>query len=157
MPGFGLGGGGEDWFRQFRGFLKTGGQFDAAHRLPFAVFLPAGAGEIAAHHAFNRERFRFLHDHTAPPELRREGLQCRRQRIIGLREQVIGFETRRFELNQKIRNLGEDLALARNALGMMQSKAEIRSVATNSNRSPRSNTSRTFAAFELADAGQIKL
>ena len=39
-------------------------------------------------------------------------------------------------------------------LGMMQSKAEMRSVATKSRRSPRSNTSRTLPLLSLRRPGR---
>src|SRR5580698_6813824 len=64
VAGFGLGSGGEDGFGQFGGFGQAGGQLDAAHGLAFEIFLPAGAGEVTAHDAFDGERFGFLHDHA---------------------------------------------------------------------------------------------
>jgi len=116
MPGFGLGGGGEDRLGQFGRLRQAGRQPEAADRLPRAVFFPARAGEVAAHDAFDGERAGFFDNHAAAGQLRRIRLEAGRQGVFRAGEQVMGLERRRLR-KPEMRELGQHLALARDAVG----------------------------------------
>src|SRR3974390_3246828 len=64
----GFGGGSKDRFGQLVGFAKTSGKLDAADCAVRLIFLPSGAGEIAARDAFDGKRMRFANDHGASRE-----------------------------------------------------------------------------------------
>jgi len=70
----------EDGLGQRVGLLQTRGQLDSAHAAGSFVFLPRGAGNIAADHALHREHLRAPHQHGAAPQL--VGVFARRLRIM---------------------------------------------------------------------------
>ena len=89
MSGRGLGCRSKDRLGQLVGFAQSGGQLDSAHAPVGFVLLPSGAGEISADDAFNRERFRFFHNHRTTgellakrPQLFREIIEIRRNKVI---------------------------------------------------------------------------
>jgi len=64
----GFGGRSENGFGQPIGLTKAGREFDAADGAIGLIFLPTGAGEIAARDAFDGKRMRFANDHGASRE-----------------------------------------------------------------------------------------
>ena len=70
-----LGGGGEDRLRQAVGLGEPGRQPVAADLARGPVVLPAGAREVAAHHALDRQ-------HGEPPALRRAPVRSEREEVI---------------------------------------------------------------------------
>ncbi len=84
----GFGGWGEDDFRELVGLAQAGGEGDAADFSCGLIFLPTGAGKVAARHTFDRERARFSHHHRAAgqfiPEMIKRGREFRgAQNVIG--------------------------------------------------------------------------
>ena len=105
----------KDWFRQLRCQLQARRQFLSANALEFLILLPARAGEITAHHAFHRQRFRLAHQHRTVCQLRAKCLQFFRKPVeIHRDEMTINLiET----LKPKRRKLIQNRALARNRIG----------------------------------------
>ena len=116
MAGVGLGGRSEDRRGQFGRLLQAGRQPEAADRLLLAVFFPARAGEVAAHDAFNGEWIGLPDNHTAAGQLGRVRLEAGRQGVVGAGEQMVGLEPRGLR-KPEMRELGQHLALARDAIG----------------------------------------
>ena len=72
VAGFGLRRGREDRLGQFAGFLQPGRERDAADGLGLLIFLPARAGEVAAHDALDRQHPQLLAEHRAAAQLGRD-------------------------------------------------------------------------------------
>ena len=90
LAGLGLGGGREDRLGQLAGVFQAGGQRHAADRLRGLVFLPAAAGQVAAHHGLDRNRLEPLDQHRAAYHLRQLG-RC--DHALGrLASQVVGAD-----------------------------------------------------------------
>jgi len=66
---FGLGGGGEDGLRQAIGLAQARGQLVPADRAGFEILLPAGTGQVSAHHAFGIHSAGFARQSDAAGEL----------------------------------------------------------------------------------------
>ena len=96
--------------------FRPGGKRDAADLAGGLVFLPGGAGDVAAHHALDREHFGALHQHGASAQL--VGILADRRRILvdlG-RDQVVGDDIGEV-IEPEQGNLGQDAALVGNAGG----------------------------------------
>src|SRR5207253_9161380 len=79
------------------------------------IFLPSEASQITPHHAFHRDRLRFLHDHQASRELLSERFQLLRKLFEIRRHEVILDVPETLE--PKRGNLIEDRPLMRNWVG----------------------------------------
>ena len=146
----------EDRLGQLAGFLQAGRQLDAADGLRFLVFLPARAGEVAAHDAFDGQRFRLFHNHAAAGELAGEGLQILRQRIAGAGDEVVRLE--RFRLREpEIGNLRQHLAFARDAVGHDDVEGGDAVGGDEEQAVAQIKYLPHLAAFEFFDARQIEL
>ena len=80
MASRGFGGRREDGLGKGVGFFQARGQRDAGDLAGGLVFLPGGAGDVAAHHALDREHFGALHQHGASTQL--VGVFADRGRIL---------------------------------------------------------------------------
>ena len=155
MAGFGLGGGGEDWFGQLRSFLQPGGKRDAANGLLRLIFFPATAGKVTAHDAFDGERFRFFDDHAAPFQLRGEWLKLRREGIVWTGQEMVRLP--RGHLREpEMRDLRQDFALTRYAIGQDAVEGGNAVGGDKQEAVAQIENLPDFAAFEFADAGQIQ-
>ncbi|MFM1944078.1 MAG: hypothetical protein RI897_3060 [Verrucomicrobiota bacterium] len=156
VPGFGFRGGGEDGFGEFGGFLKSGGEGEAADCLAFAVFLPAGAGEVAAHDAFDGEGLSFFDDHAAALDCVRVGLEAGGQRIVGEVDAVIGYEGGDL-IEPKVGDLREDLAFSGDAIGEDDIERGDPVGSDHEVMFAEVEHFADFAAFDFLDSGQVEL
>ncbi len=120
------------------------------------VFLPTGAGEIAANNAFNRERLGFFDDHAAALELRLEGLQHGRERVLGAGDEVI-FNDGLEAIEPEKGDLREDFAFAGYAVG--KDAVEGGNPVGGNHQEPVTKVEEFthLAAAQFADAGQVQL
>ena len=115
MTGFSLGRGREDRLRQLRPELQSSRQFDSANALGFLIFLPAGAGQITAHNAFDRQRLRFAHNHGTTSELLAKRPQLPGKRIeVGVNKVIVDLPK---PVEPENRELIEDRAFFRDGIG----------------------------------------
>ena len=109
LAGFGLGGGREDGLGQLAGVFQAGRQRHAADRLRGLVFLPAAAGQVAAHHGLDRDGLEALDQHGAAHHLRQLG-SC--NHTLGrFTSQVVGADVTELAEPEQ-RHLREQRALA---------------------------------------------
>src|SRR5438132_13205002 len=93
MSGFSLRGRSKDWLGQFGRFPEARRQLDPANGLPLAVLLPARAGQIAAHDAFDGQGLRLPDDHAAARELVCKRHQVLRQGFCSTGEKMIRLKS----------------------------------------------------------------
>ena len=113
LAGLGLGGRREDGLGQLAGVFQAGGQRHAADRLRRLVFLPAAAGQVAAHNGLDRNRLEPLDQHRAAHHLWQLG---RRDRTFGrIAGQVVGANVAEL-VEPEQRHLREQRTFAGNRL-----------------------------------------
>src|SRR5262245_37814141 len=105
----------EDWLGQLRRLLQSGWKFDSANALQLLIFLPPGAGEIATHHAFHRQRLRFPDDHRTSSKLFAKRQQILRKLLESSTDEVIVDIIKTLEPERG--NLVEHRALVWNRVG----------------------------------------
>ena len=119
-----------------------------------AVFLPARAGEVAAHHALDGQRLGLLDDHASAAEVRRaKGWSSGRQADRRPRESRWLGTNRLGLLEPEMGELGQHLAFARDAIGhdAVEGRNPVRG--DKQQASPRSKISRTLPLFSLRTPG----
>ena len=114
VPAGSFGGGSEDRFGKLVGLAQTGRELDTADGAVSLVFLPAGAGEIAASDTFDRQRMGLTDDHGTASEI--VGKFVVRRREFGGGENMIGDDVVK-EIEPEERELGENAALVGNRRG----------------------------------------
>ena len=92
----------EDRLRQLLGLLQSARQRDAGDGAARLVVLPAGAGDVAAHDALDRQHLQAAHDERAPERLLGHA--------VGRRDHVVGDDLRGL-LKPEDGQPGEHLAL----------------------------------------------
>jgi len=116
VAGLRLGGRCENRLGQLVAFAQAGRKRDAADGSLRLVFLPAGAGQIAARYAFDVDHFGALHQHGAAFELIAESAE-RRGILIHLRRQKMRWRQVAQKVEPENRELGQHFALVRDAGG----------------------------------------
>ena len=106
-----LGSRGIDGFRQLGRVHQACGQLHAAYGLVFLVFLPAAAGQIAAHHRFNHDGLEALDQHGAALHLL--DFLGRHHGLGGFARQVVRADVAQL-VKPKQRHLRQQYTLARN-------------------------------------------
>ena len=151
-----LGGRGEDRLGQLRGILEAVRQRDAADGSLFLVFLPAGAGEVAADDAFDGERLGFFHDHCAAADLLGVVADGLGQRFVGPGEKMVRDDVA--ELGKpKVREHRQHFALERDAVGHHDVVGADAVAGDHQEAVAEIEHFADFAAANLGDAGEIEL
>lgn len=100
--------------RQFFSFVQALGQFDAADGAGFSVFLPAAAGEVAAHDGFDFDGGEAFGDDGAFFD--GSGFAFEQNVVHALAGEVVGHDVREFG-KPEVGDLGKDFAFARDGFG----------------------------------------
>ena len=152
----GLGGWGEDRLGQLGGVVEAVWQGDAADGFLFLVFLPAGAGEVAADDALDGERLGLFHDHRPSADLFGVVADGFGQRVVGAGEEVVGDDVGEF-VEPVVGEHREHFALARDAVGQDDVVGADAVAGEHQEAVAEVEHFANLAAADLGDTGEIEL